>query len=188
MASHHILSGCVLLVLMLTLTQAKDFHVPVISDVHLELNYDPRVTSYDYCLRGGRPATEPAFYGRRGCDTPHTLFYSALQRMKNVESHPDLIIVPGDMVTHFLCFEDNREFNETIYQEILSVMNNYTQTTAAVFPGVPVVFTEGNADYMYDYQVPTPKYKTRHYQALYDSWIKNIPANSAAVPSLSDLV
>ncbi len=170
-----------LVAILSSLSAAKDFRVSVISDMHVDMKYDPQVSADLYCTRGEKRDQVPAPYGRHGCDSPYVLFASAVMKMKEAEPSPDLILVPGDFVTHSLIYKRaDKEFNETRYQEIMDTVENVAQSIAREFPGSPIVFTQGNGDYLYNYQVPDQTRKARHYSALYYYWIANIPSNKKA--------
>ncbi len=171
----------VVVVLATVSSAANLYTIAVVADVHLDLNYDPTVVPEDRCRSGGRKSQTLALYGRKGCDGPYSLFISTLNKLKSVNPNPDLILAPGDMVNHFLPINENLPFDPVAYAAIQKVIANYTATMAQEFPNTPIIFTSGNNDYLYNYQVPDLAHKAMHNAYLYDKWIHSIKANANAV-------
>jgi len=158
----------------------KRFTVSVIGDIHLDLNYDPTVNPDSFCQIGGTKSSTVAPYGRHGCDSPYSLFKSTLEKMKAQNPNPDLIVVPGDMVTHIIP-SLTHNFTLEKYESLKEVISNSTKEIALMFPKVPVIFTQGNDDYVVNYQVPNKTYKKDFYSFVYEKVIKEIEANKVYV-------
>jgi hypothetical protein len=154
--------------------------IMMMNDVHLDLNYDPYGSSKSACQLGKLKDDTLALYGRIGCDSPYALFKSGLDKMKEVNPKPDVILVPGDMVTHAIP-KNNGIFDSNTYKELRNVIENYTMTVSGVFPDTPVVFTLGNDDFAINYNVPNNLYKYNYYKFTYKQFITNIKANKFAV-------
>lgn len=163
---------------LFTLAYTK-FTVAVMNDVHLDLKYNPSVIVEDFCQNGGRKTSTLAPYGRKGCDSPYSLFISSLEKLKSVNPHPDLMLVPGDIVTHAIPRTDGK-FDPLLYQQLKYVVNNYTDTVSQMFPETPILFTQGNDDYVINYQVPDTQHKFDYYQFMYQKIITDIKANKFA--------
>lgn len=174
----------IFIVILLSFREVKGtFNVAMINDVHLDLNYDPYGSDQTACQKGKLRDTTLALYGRIGCDSPHSLFLSGLNEMKKVNPNPDVIIVPGDMVAHVIP-KNNGIFDPDAYKKLRTTITNFTMTIASVFPTTPIVFTQGNDDYVINYNVPNQQYKYDYYKFAYNSYITNIKANKIAVPFL----
>ena len=152
------------------------FVIMIVNDVHLEPNYDPYVSKDHGCQAGKPKGYSQALYGRPGCDSPYSLFISTLQKMKEVNPNPNLILVPGDIVTHSIP-KNNKIFDENAYKKLKSVITNFTTTIASVYPNTPIMFSQGNDDYVLNYNVPTSLYKRDYYGFIYKSTITDINAN-----------
>ena len=75
----------------------------VLTDIHLNPEYKPNLdVGHTFCGPGPQESTakDVANFGRPGCDSPKLLVKTMMKQMK--EEHPDLevILVPGDIVTH----------------------------------------------------------------------------------------
>jgi hypothetical protein len=158
----------------------KRFTVSVVGDIHLDLNYDPTVNPDSFCQVGGTKSSTVAPYGRHGCDSPYSLLKSTLEEMKTRNPNPDLIVVPGDIVTHIIP-SLSHNFTLEKYESLKEVIANSTKEIALNFPKVPVIFTQGNDDYVVNYQVPNKTYKRDFYSFAYKKVIKEIEANKAYV-------
>lgn len=165
--------------LFLFLQKILSFSVAVITDVHLDLNYDPESSSEDNCQKGKRKTSTIAYYGRKNCDSPFSLFKSALMKIKSL--NPDLVLVPGDLASHFVQLPIKQDFNLSAYRIIQNNIANFTNTIGDILFGLPIMFTPGNGDYLYNYQVPKFKHKHQYYNFLYKKWILDIYANKNAV-------
>ena len=85
----------------LCLAAAQALKVGVISDIHLVKNYSAESTVDDKCFQSGETkALINAPMGRYGCDAPAILTDYMLQRLHDVWGQPDVILFPGDHVTH----------------------------------------------------------------------------------------
>jgi len=157
-----------------------DYVISVLNDVHLDLKYDPYADVKSFCQEGGTKDSTYAPYGRHGCDSPYSLFKSTLKKMVEVNPNPNLIIVPGDLVTHMVSSEKDT-FNLTDYAELKRVIENHTREVAMSFPNTPIVFTLGNNDYAMNYQVPNKTYKEDYYSFVFQKIVTEIKANGISV-------
>eukprot|EP00826_Nyctotherus_ovalis_P042511 TRINITY_DN437_c0_g1_i15.p1 TRINITY_DN437_c0_g1~~TRINITY_DN437_c0_g1_i15.p1 ORF type:complete len:187 (-),score=19.09 TRINITY_DN437_c0_g1_i15:963-1523(-) len=161
---------------LLSANPSPSFTMSVISDIHLDFNYDPTVDSDSFCQTGGTRSSTIAPYDRHGCDTPYSLFKSTLEEMRVQNPSPDLIVVPGDMVTHMIPSLSSN-FSVEKYMSLKEVIANVTEEIGLAFPKVPVIFTQGNDDYVVNYQVPNRTYKKDFYSFVYEKVIRSIEAN-----------
>lgn len=157
---------------------AHSFTFGVITDIHLDLGYDPEVGRLDHCKKGGKKANFPALYGRKGCDTPYSLLVSCIEELKKKKI--DAILVAGDLANHFSHIRKKNPFNNETYRRLKNIIENCTITLKRAFPNTPIIFTPGNNDFLYNYQLPSPELKEDYYEFLYNTWIKNINANKEA--------
>jgi hypothetical protein len=121
-----------------------------------------------------------ALYGRHGCDSPFILFKAALEKMVAVNPSPNIVMVPGDIVSHTIPRLDGR-FDDFYYNELKITIANYTATIASYFPDVPIIFTQGNDDYGINYQVPDKTHRDDYYEFVYNKTIKEIKSNNISV-------
>jgi hypothetical protein len=171
----------VLLFLLFILASTKaNFIVTLMNDVHLDLQYNPKASPSSRCRSKQNDSSIYAKYGRRGCDGPKELLESTLEMMREIEPYPDVIIVPGDLVTHALP-KQSGTFDVELYEEVKETIAYHAKQIALMFPNTPIVFTQGNDDYAVNYQVPNATMKKDYYRETYNYFIKRIPANKAAV-------
>ncbi|MDR3548774.1 MAG: metallophosphoesterase [Candidatus Pacebacteria bacterium] len=164
-------------------SSASKFDIAVLNDVHLELLYDPYGAPEDACRPNSSRSTIFAPFGRHGCDSPLSLFTPTLAKMRSVLPHPNLILIPGDLVSHTVPTGRKGSFDPVRYERLKETISTYTRGIAATFPGVPIVFTPGNDDYVINYNVPDVAHKADYYQFMYQRWVKDILANNIAVYS-----
>ena len=86
---------------LLAATNAKKVKFGVMTDIHLNLGYKADISGDSYCEGFGK-ATEVANFGRAHCDSPTLLVERLMEKMKAENPDLDVILVPGDMVTHGL--------------------------------------------------------------------------------------
>lgn len=148
--------------------------------MHLDLKYDPTVDAKSRCQANMTKDATLALYGRHGCDSPYVLFKAALEKMKAVNPRPNIVMVPGDLVTHTIPRLDGR-FDPFYYEQLKIVIANYTATMASYFPDTPIIFTQGNDDYAINYQVPDHSHRDDYYEFVYNKTILEIPSNNISV-------
>ena len=100
--------------------------------------------------------------------------------MKKVNPSPDLIVLPGDFVTHSIP-QKNGTFGIDKYIELKNTIANHSATVAKMFPETPMIFSQGNDDYPINYNVPNKTMKHDYYKSLYSYFVENIKANKFAV-------
>lgn len=115
-----------------------------ISDVHLDLLFDPLAPVATGCRQPYPPAnaTAPTPFGKYGCDIPLSTLESALSYMASVAADVDFIVVSGDFAAHSLPSE----------LDILTAINATTAAVQKFFPSVPVLPAIGNDDCSADYK------------------------------------
>lgn len=151
------------LALLLTGVQAYTFFV--ITDIHLDVEYDPSYNSSSLCHHVGIegkhfpivPAPDVVEIGRSGCDSPVELLQSALLAMQNIDSAPAYILVTGDVVGHstYKLLMDNGTYDTAFNAEL--VRETFTEVTNQFnnyFPSTQIIFAFGNNDGYGDYQLP----------------------------------
>ncbi len=156
------------------ISAAATIKVAVLTDIHLDLNYDSTVSHEGKCRKGRVKSPTIAPYGRKSCDSPYSLAESALEQIKKLK--PDLLLIPGDIVNHFSQIHPNQKFSGSAYGFIKKTIANFTALVKEKLPGTPVVYTVGNDDYVYNYQVPSSMIKKDYYGFLYEQWIKSFLA------------
>ena len=131
-----------------------------ISDIHLNLAYDPNIayshgTPRSYCQiePGAFLADEVANFGRYGCDTPPLMFDNMLKIMQNELPNLDVLFVPGDLIGHsYPEHEDDPTAGN--YEALLEIHKIVGQKLADAFPDTIILPTIGNNDTKYHYQAP----------------------------------
>ena len=87
----------------LLFTAAQALSVGVISDIHLVKYWSELTSVDDRCFSSGtEKALIKAPMGRYGCDAPANLTEYMLQRLTDTWGQPDIILFPGDHVSHGL--------------------------------------------------------------------------------------
>ena len=169
--------------LLLLISRISALKVAVLTDIHLDLDYDPDASHVDQCHKGRAKTSTFALYGRKCCDSPYSLADSAVSQIKVLNS--DIVLIPGDIVTHFAQISANTsdsfaasasESNPKVLEEIELVIANFTNLLRSKLQNLPVIFSPGNSDYLYNYQVPNSMIKRHYYAFLYEHWIRNSPA------------
>ena len=84
------------------LAAAKDLTIVSVADFHLNSMYDPDVPSSYFCdkLAGITEANINAPLGRLGCDPPEEMVRVILKKIAIL--NPDVVLVPGDFVGHWV--------------------------------------------------------------------------------------
>ena len=157
--------------------------IAVMSDLHLNINYNDNITAQTFCEKQG--TTQNWHYtdviaplGRMGCDPPLVLFERFAKRLN--ESEPDLsvLFLPGDLVGHSLIINVDQPWNEGNYEKIMGVHGYIADILSRYLPKVEIVPTFGNNDWLYHYQSPYDTKKTSYYQAMYDNWFTKQTTNA----------
>ena len=86
---------------LLAATNAKKVKFGVMTDIHLNQNYKPDSSGDQYCI-GDKVADQIANFGRAHCDSPYLLVERLMQKMKAENPDLEVILIPGDIVTHGL--------------------------------------------------------------------------------------
>lgn len=168
-------------VLLLTLAAGQDADFFLISDLHLDIAYNPGYESSGLCHSVGvvgknrtiAPASDTRPLGRFGCDSPLALLSSALSQMQAINPSPDFILVTGDLIGHstYYLLQANGAYNTTYTASL--VRSTFQQVTAqfqAYFPKTQVLFALGNNDGYGDYQLPTTESALGLDKLLYELW------------------
>ena len=167
--------------LLLTLAAGQEADFFLISDIHLDIAYDPGYSSSGLCHSVGivgknrtiTPAPDFRPLGRFGCDSPLALLSSALSQMQALNPSPDFILVTGDLIGHstYYLLQSNGLYN-TNYTASL-IRSTFQQVTAqfqTYFPTTQVLFALGNNDGYGDYQLPTTASALELNKLLYELW------------------
>ena len=105
-----------------------DFVIIVLTDVHLELQYNSTIGPKYHC-RNQPNINIPndytcALYGRHGCYSPYSLLKTTLEKMKQTNPLADFIILPGDLVTHYLP-KINGTFDNKLYKKVKKTIKKH---------------------------------------------------------------
>ena len=137
--------------MMLALSQAivieAELKIAVLSDIHLNPEYDPDISEVTYCHGDGLAAKEQAFLGRRGCDSPLTLLKMALEVIKSENPDLDVLLVPGDFIGHAYPL-DGAKGN---YQKLIETHKMIRETLVKYFPNTMILPSLGNNDTKFHY-------------------------------------
>jgi hypothetical protein len=158
-----------------------ELEIGIITDVHLDLEYDPYIPSSKYCHNSDVRTDEVAHFGRQGCDSSYRLMKSTISQMKEITPQPDLILVPGDLSSHQIPLHETSPFKSENWELMKNTVKNLTFSLRDEFQETPLIFSIGNNDVLWHYQVPKKDFKKEFYQFYYDTWITQIPANARAV-------
>ena len=82
--------------------QASALRVGVLSDMHVNLKYDPLYSHQDgnNCWASGDLADKPSPWARYGCDPSAELVDAMLQHFVEVFGTPDILLINGDNLAH----------------------------------------------------------------------------------------
>ena len=86
---------------LLAATNAEKVKFGVMTDIHLNPNYKPNISGDQYCI-GDKEDDQIANFGRAHCDSPYLLVERLMQKMKAENPDLEVILIPGDIVTHGL--------------------------------------------------------------------------------------
>lgn len=153
---------------MASLALAEKVKFGVLSDIHLQPYYNPKIPQVSpagdqyWCVPQEDFVwyTDPveANFGRLGCDLPALMIVRGFEKMSAENSDINFILVPGDFVGHELSmdFEEDVSFKDSQnhYDELKSVHNQVSLLFETYFKDVPVLMTLGNNDTKYHYQPP----------------------------------
>jgi hypothetical protein len=87
----------------MTIYLAKGWKAGVLSDVHVEPNYQQNITADTKCILNEKKVVytdQFAPYGRLGCDIPVGTLELVLKRMSEKEKKLDVLFMPGDFIGH----------------------------------------------------------------------------------------
>ena len=169
-------------VALATLANSRTVKFGVLTDIHLNPEYQPHLdVGRTFCGPGpqAQVSEHVANFGRPGCDSPKLLVETMMKQMK--AEHPDLevILVPGDIVTHAFP-SDKPENNQTVadsYQNILGVLDEVSDLFETHFGSVIVLPTIGNNDTQYHYNPAEGANKESYYDRLISDWFTGHTGN-----------
>ena len=167
-------------VALATLANAKQVKFGVLTDLHLNLDYQADLDAWKtYCNTGihEQKAKDLAPFGRPGCDSPQLLVESLMKQMKQQHGDLDVILVPGDLVTHGLSVEMPEINRESKYDRLTAVIDSVSDLFEFYFSSVIVLPTIGNNDTEYHYDPPTGANKSGYYDLLIKDWFTQHTGN-----------
>lgn len=93
----------------------------ILTDVHIEPNYQANISAegFSYCAK--RPDGKEVYtdqlapYGRVGCDPPAATLELILKRIRDQEMGVDLLFMPGDFIGHSIPIGSDKEFDPVKY-------------------------------------------------------------------------
>ena len=157
--------------------------IGMISDMHINLHYDPSVAIDEsgdgHCTRGrGIPSTIHAPMGRYGCDSPAALVESMLQGFLAKEGKQDVIFFTGNFAAHHVVKIDKNGHESKETQEMmLDTLNAMTQLFAHYFPDTLVLPSFGNTDIASIDKPVADEEHNRFHQKIFDLWFETLPGN-----------
>ena len=105
--------------------------------------------------------------------------------MKQQNPDLDVILVPGDLVTHGLSSDKPEEAGE-MYGRLTGTLDAVSALFQTYFSSVIVLPTIGNNDTEYHYAPPSGPRKKEYYQTLIKDWFTVHTANQN-LPELADI-
>ena len=105
--------------------------------------------------------------------------------MKQQNPDLDVILVPGDLITHGLS-SDKPEEDGDMYSRLTSTLGAVSDLFQTYFSSVIVLPTIGNNDTEYHYNPPSGPRKKEYYQTLIKDWFTGHTANQS-LPNLADI-
>lgn len=173
-------------VLILPLS-AGNFYV--ISDIHLDIAYEPDYNSSYYChsvLIQGQTSVPVKTENiqtltRPLCDSSFNIVNSTLAKMQEVDPDPDFILITGDFIAHYTSaiLTSSGSYSPSYAQ--LLVQETFQQVTNLLikyFPNTMILPLIGNNDGYEDYDMPSGLDKLDYLEFLYSVWqplIKSMP-------------
>lgn len=101
-----------------TICSGAHWKVAVLSDTHVNVNYQNNITADTYCEKSGSTKMQYtdviAPLGRMGCDPPVELLQRFLDRMKEGGA-PDVLFMPGDFIGHSIPVDKSKPMDEARY-------------------------------------------------------------------------
>ena len=96
--------------------------------------------------------------------------------MKQQNPDLDVILVPGDLITHGLSSDDTEE-GVDMYGRLTDTLDAVSELFETYFSSVIVLPTLGNNDTEYHYNPPSGARKDDYYQTLTKDWFTGHTAN-----------
>ena len=142
----------------------------------------------EYCMDGIETNTtdEIANFGRPGCDSPRLLVETMMKKMKEVNPDLDVVLVPGDLVTHALPIGYSQHSQRDVYEKIKGVIDTVSELFETYFASAIVLPTIGNNDTEFHYNPEVGKHKDEYYKLLVNDWFTGHTANKG-LSNLSDV-
>lgn len=173
-------------VLILPLSAGNFF---VISDVHLDIAYEPDYNSSYYChsvLIQGQTSVPVKTQNiqtltRPFCDSSYNVVNSALAKMQDIDSDPDFILITGDFIAHYTSsiLAPGGSYSPSYAQALVQeTFQQVTNLLIKYFPNTLMIPLIGNNDGYEDYDMPTGLEKLDFLEFLYSVWqplMKNMP-------------
>jgi len=170
------------LLIATAVSASQNTRIGVISDLHFNEFYDA-ATSANYCklstLDTSSNADLYAPLSRYGCDPSSTLVDYMLTRFKEKFGAVDVLIVPGDSVSHKT--SASAEGQDPTGSAYTAVKANLQATFAKLvehFPSTVIIPTFGNNDGRYHDEAIDETDKSDYYNFVYDLWFNKIPGNA----------
>jgi hypothetical protein len=141
-------------------------------------HYDGSIDKEDCPCHSNKSAKDEAYFGRKKCDPPLSLFTSSIDSMLSTGMNYTAILTMGDFAGHNIPVR-TPDMDEVIAMTKLKwALENITQLLVSAFPNIPIAFTVGNNDFVYHEEVPTPDFKDEFYGYLYNLWFEKVPSNA----------
>ena len=167
--------------LLLTAIKTSALKVGLISDLHLNLNYDanygPRANAEGDCWATSGTYTDvAAHFGRYGCDPPMALLEVMLEEFNVRHGKQDVIIITGDLSSHHTAMKYPMTDEDT-YPLLLATHSGIASLLTQKFPDTIILPAFGNNDCKYhDNPAPIDE-QTEFYDFVYNLWFQLLPGN-----------
>ena len=121
-------------------------NIAVISDIHVNLAYDPTVSAKDDC-KFSQTLSDDIFapLGRYGCDPPLETVDYLLHRMNDKFGEVDLVMAVGDFVGHGID-PARGEGSPEAYATEQQYIETASELVASYYPDTPIIYAIGNND------------------------------------------
>jgi len=178
------------LVTMALVAAANAMKIGVLSDMHLDIRYDPVASHKDDCRKtnGSSNSSEPyAPLGRFKCDPPQITFEYMVQKLLEQEGSLDLVVVNGDHVGHGIALKDGGvEYSDHEVPLQMQTLQTVADTLSKYFPNTLVLPVIGNNDAYHHNEAPWTAEKMPYYTDVFKMWFNEIPKNSK-LPNLGNI-
>ena len=163
----------------LLLAAVQAYKVGVISDIHLNLAYNPDIAAGNCGQSSTTIIGDPiAEFSRYGCDSSANLVETMFTRFLDKFGKPDVLLIPGDHAAHGVAVKKGG--SDPTGSQYVALKENIAavyQLVAKYFPETIVLPTVGNNDGHFKDQAIDEPDKADYYSFLHEQWFTVLTGN-----------